>query len=465
MLNRFITRIHKYSAKLLANGATRVYVQNKEALKESGFLAGSRITVEHKPAQNRIEVRLDKQGKNKIMDTGRGELFELKNKDTTKTLNGAEFVTLTFRNGVLIITVHAQTAQEIERVKDVLYRLKNNLPLRTGCYFSGLGMLSYHIKQGLKRQGINTQIVFANDNNELAMSCNVEGNPMWDDASDNAMAVVDSIDNLGYYNTNKQDLATVSYPCVGMSLLINPESRDIAHPHCGTLFVSLVAELKRANPAIIVFENTPRFLDSQTLDIIKRSLPGYNFSQTILDGHDYNELESRKRACLVATSVGLNQFDIENVPSLFNEEKTPTVSDFLEPISDDSPLYREMNHVKKRNEMKNVGYRNCVYQGHENAMTTLPASYGSPKAGTPMIAHPTNPQLQRQVQPNEHANLRRIPQRLKDVVMSVWDGSHSLVSSRGSATAAHRLLGNGVSRFVWESLGSALGANLKTNVS
>lgn len=463
MLNRFITRIHKYSAKLLANGATRIYSQNKEALRGSGFIAGSLVTVTYK--RNRIEVRLDKNGKKKIMDTGRGELFELKNKETTNSLNGAEAVTLTFRNGLLVITVHAETAKERERVNDVLYRLENNLPLRTGCYFSGLGMLSYHLKQGLLRQGIKTEIVFANDNNELAMSCNIAGNPMWDSASEDAMAIVDSIDNLDHYDINKQDIATVSYPCVGMSLLISPDKRDIAHPHCGTLFVSLVSALKRANPAVIVFENTPRFLDSQTLDIIKRSLPGYNFTQTILDGHDYNELESRKRACVVATSKGLGVFDIGNIPSLFADEKAPIVSDFLEPISDDSPLYREMEHVKKRDEMKHIGYRNCVYSGDEVSMTTIPASYGSPKAGTPMIAHPTKPSLQRQVQPNEHANLRRIPQRLKEVVMGVWEGTHPLVSSRGSATAAHRLLGNGVSRYVWESLGSALGLNLNSNLT
>ena len=123
-----------------------------------------------------------------------------------------------------------------------------------------------------------------------------------------------------------------------------------------------------------------------------------------------------------------------------------------------------MEHVKKRDSMPNVGYRNCVYFGNETSMTTIPASYGPPKAGTPMIAHPTIPSLQRQVQPNEHANLRQLPASLKDVVVSVWKGVHPLVSSRGSASAAHRLLGNGVSRKVWTSLGSALGINLNGNL-
>ena len=162
MFKRFITRHHKYAAKLLKTGAMRVYINNKDALQKSAFLAGSLIKV--KRTAGRIEVRLCESGTKRIMDTDRGELLELKDKETAKALKGASHVTVTFREGVIIIAVHADDVAQQERVNDVLYRLKNNLPLRTACFFTGLGMLSYHIKQGLLKQGIKTEIVFANDN-------------------------------------------------------------------------------------------------------------------------------------------------------------------------------------------------------------------------------------------------------------------------------------------------------------
>ena len=83
------------------------------------------------------------------------------------------------------------------------------------------------------------------------MSCNLEGNPMWDSASDDAMAVVDSITNMHTYNIPKHNIATVSYPCLGFSLLIDQERRDLQHPICGDLFISLVNALKQGNPAAI----------------------------------------------------------------------------------------------------------------------------------------------------------------------------------------------------------------------
>ena len=322
-------------------------------------------------------------------------------------------------------------------------------------------MLSYHLKQGLKRQGVESQIAFANDNNELAMACNLAGNPMWDNATDDASVVVDDLQAIECGDLREVDYVSVGYPCVGFSLLAAEENRDLLHAQCGTLFIPLVAALREMNPAIIIFENTPRFGESMTLDMIKRSFPDYNFTQSVVDGHQFNELESRKRVCVIATSKGLPAFDIGFIKSLYTDEPKPTVGDYLKPIASDSPVWREMAHVKARDEMKHLGYRNCLYYGHEEKMVTLPASYGPPKAGVPMIAHPTNKDLQRQVQVDEHGGLRALPDRLMSVVLDVWKGRHAMVSKRGSASAAHRLLGNGVSKKIWESIGNALGLYMK----
>lgn len=455
---QFISRKHRYVVKHLKNGAARIYVQNSEALQSAGFLSNSNIRIVNKP--NRIEVHLDPKGTKKIMDTGRGELLELKNKDTAKAIGKAQFVSVTFRMGVVVITVHGMTEKQQVREASIINKLISGEPLRKGCFFSGLGMLSFSLKEGLKAQGIESQIAFANDNNELAMSCNLAGNPMWDNATKDATVVVDDLHSVDTNDLPQIDYATVSYPCVGFSLMAKAENLDLLHPHCGTLFVPLIAALRKMNPAVIIFENTPRFGTSDTLDIIKRSLPDYNFTQAVFDGHDFNELESRKRVCVVATSKGLPTFDLSTVTSLFSEDKPEIINDHLSDVDLDAPCWRTMEHVKARDNMKHLGYRNCLYRGDETKMVTLSASYGSPKAGAPMISHPSKEGYQRQVQVDEHVSLRWLPVSLGRVVLDVWKGAHPLVSTRGSATAAHRLLGNGVSRKMWKSIGASFGSYL-----
>jgi len=456
MLKNFINRQCRYAVKVLANGSARIYLKNQENLRASGFLANSKIDIKY--GIRKIIIKLDAKGSNKVMDTARGELIELKNKATAVALDNKTLASVTYRVGVIIISIHKEIEAIINRESTLIKKIKENTALRTSCFFSGLGMLSYHVKTGLNMNGVKTEISFANDNNELAMSCNLAGNPMWEAASDDAIAIVDDLNSLYYQDIPQSDIATVGYPCVAFSLLAQKQNLDLDHPQCGTLFIPLIAALRKSNPAVIIFENTPRFGDSKTLDLIKRSFPDYNFNQKVFNGHDFNELESRKRVCIVATSKGLPSFDLAAVTSIFSDSKPRTVSDILsQTIPSDSPLYREMAHVKRRDSMTNVGYKNNLYHGDELSMVTLPASYGAPKAGTPMIAHPTDPNLQRQIQPDEHGNLREIPQTLFDAVMDVWNGVNPLVKSSGSFSGAHRLLGNGVSRRVWQSIGFHLG--------
>jgi DNA (cytosine-5)-methyltransferase 1 len=461
MLNRFITRIHKYSVKRLKNGAARVYIQNADALQQSGFLKGVRIRVITK--KGRIEITLDPDGAHSIMDTGRGELLELKNKATGESLDGHEFVSVTFRQGKIVITSHGLSESQARREKRFITAVSSGKPLRTGSFFSGTGMLSYHLHQGLKHAGIPAKIAFANDNNELAMACNLAGNPIWAEATDDALAIIDEIDNVPLSELNEVDVVEVGYPCVGFSTLAQKEKLDLKHPHCGLLFISLLNALKALNPAVILFENTPRFGQSETLSLITRSLPGYHFEQRVFNGHDFGELEARKRVCVIGVSKGLPAFDLSTVlPDAVIAPKT--VADFLLDIPVDSPLFRTMDHVKARDNMPHVGYRNCLYHGSETAMVTLPASYANPKAGTPMIAHPSNPQLQRQVQVEEHIRLRELPASLAKVIMAVKEGRHPLVSTRGSITACHRMLGNGVSKRIWSAIGEALGNHFRTKL-
>ena len=458
LFGRFIGRSFNYGVKHLSGMVARVYVQNSELLRSAGMYANSSIHIKY--GHGRIEVTLDPNGKQKIMDTGRGELLELRNKSTGTALKGLSRIVITIRQGKVIISAHPMDIAEKQRVNTMLNKLQSGTPLREACLFSGLGMLSLSIKDGLKKAGIDSQLAFANDFCEKTMMCNMEGNPIWHDASDDVHVVVDDLNSLHFYDIPEVDYVTIGYPCVGFSLLADKNNLDTSHPTCGHLFISLVSTLRRMNPAFFIIENTPRFKDSESLRLIKKSMPDYRFQELILDGHDYQELESRKRTCVVALSQSLPDIDANTLVSLYADEPKPVLRDFLEPIGLDDPAWSKMEHVKARDAMAHIGYRNCLYNGSETAITTVPASY-TRKAGTPMIQHPSIPELQRQVMPDEHANLRRLPASLKDAVIRVWLGFNNMVSANGNTTLAQRMLGNGVSRRVWTSVGAWIGDYLK----
>jgi DNA (cytosine-5)-methyltransferase 1 len=307
--------------------------------------------------------------------------------------------------------------------------------------------------------GHNVEMLYANDIEELPLELNVAHNPIWDNAPPDAVAECADLSVATYSELPESDFMEIGYPCVAFSQLATAENRDLNHPHCGTLFIDVLHAIRHFNPAFIIFENVPGFASSMTLELIKRSMPGYNFSVQHIDGHDFGELESRKRVSITAVSDGLPDFDWSSmVPE--KPEKPITVGDILDPVNPDDPAYREMAHVRARDNMKHLGYKNHLYYGHETKMVTLPASYGHPKAGTPMIAHPTNPDIQRQVSINEHAKLRQLPAEMHQALLDVQSGACDLVSARGSKQKGHRLLGNGVSPRPWHQKGLQVGAFL-----
>ena len=453
----FIKRIHRYAVKSLKSGAARVYIQSSDALRKSGLPENTAVKISY--SKHRIVIEADKSGENKIMDTGRGALLELKNKNTAASVGDLEYVSVTFRKGKVIISLSYSDKQKMEREKSLIEALLRGEPLRQASFFSGLGMLSYHLKMGLKESGIDSQITFANDASDVAMECNLSGNPIWDNASDDAFAVIDTLENIDISELVQSHMVEIGYPCVGQSTLCLKAHRDLEHPVVGTLFVKLLAALDKINPAIVVFENTPAFLNSKTLEFIKREMKGYRFEEAIFNAHDFGEIEARKRTCVVAISDGLPELNLGAI-SPGEDVKHNKLSEFLEDIPSDSKLWREMEHVKKKALDPNLNYKNMLYHGEENLIATLTATYAAPKAGSPMIAHPFIDGLQRQITALEHALIRRLPSRMLIAVMYIVNGATPVVSARGSSTIAHRLLGNGVSKKLWLAIGKYIGKYL-----
>jgi DNA (cytosine-5)-methyltransferase 1 len=455
----FIKRISKYAVKVLSTGAARVFIQTKKHLETAGLSAGTRVSITY--LKHKITIKPDVNGTQVIQDTTRGQLLELRNKSTYESIGDLEFVTVTIRKGIVIVTIHSNDKKRLAREESLVNDLRDGNPIRYSSFCSGTGMLAYHLKKGFEKAGVKTQIAFAMDACDVAMEVNVAGNPIWDNASEDAVAITDTFEGIDLEDLVHSHFVEVGLPCVNQSTLCAKDSRDLAHPIVGTLFVKLLACLHKINPAIVLIENTPAFVNSQTLSILKREMPGYRFEETMLNAHDYGELEARKRTCVLAISEGLPEINLTDLIAPKNVVRKP-LSSILRPVADDSPLWRKMEHIKRKVSDPKLNFKNTLYTGVETLISTVTATYAAPKVGTPMIAHPTDPDLQRQLMVEEHGDLRDLPESMRQEIMSVESGDHPMVSSRGSKTKAHRLLGNGVSGKVWNAVGEFIGNYLNT---
>lgn len=457
-MSHFVSRVFNYSCKHLKNQVARIYVQNSDLLESAGMTANTPISVTYE--RNKVTVKVVPASNKMIMQTARGALLELRDKATGTSFSGFDEVVLTVRKGVITFTVSNSDQRRLKRDRALWHKLATNQPLDYASLFSGVNLLTYNLMKGFKKAGLNSQINFANDIDELALTCSLEGNPIWKTSSPNAMASTQDIRDLPLEDLPQADVVEVALPCINQSKLCRPESRDIDHPVVGSLFIHVLAVLKVMNPSIILFENPVPFESSVTLKLIKKELSrDYKFETTRLVGHSFGDFEERERSCIVATPHSFPSLELDSFTVPTQVSHRP-LSDILEPVPLDSPRWKRMEHVKTKANDPRLNFTNKLYSAADTKIATLIASYHSPKVGAPMIAHPTNPELQRQFTGLENSRIRRTPASLEAVFKRVIDGTHSLVTKRGNTGAVHRMCGNSVSPMPWRALGHWIASKL-----
>ena len=449
----------EYAIKHLSTGAARLYIQKSGILRKFGFLAGLPYSSKHDKHNQKLEIELADHGNKHVMNIGRGELIELRNKQTAETFAGVERVKVTFTKGKLVVSALKSHVAKTKRESRFKEAATGKRPFRSGSLFSGIATLAYRLKLGLKEQGIDSEITLSSDIDPLALSCQVDGNPIWEHASSDALAYGGDIKELAQEdNLPWVDILEIGYPCKGMSTLSPSGRRDLNHPDVGGLFISLCRLIRKLQPSILIFENSVPFLTSETLRLIKSELTDYRWETTRITGHEFGDFEERPRSCVIATSDGLPRLDLNAFQPRGNISWEP-ISVILEQIQEESPLWKEMHHVKRKLLDPKLNFKHKLYSGEETKIAAIPAGYNSPKIGSPMVAHPNyrNNGKQRLFTYTEHAKIRRLPSKLLAVLAQVADGTYPLVSKRGNVTAVQSMLGNGVSPLPWSQLGAFIG--------
>lgn len=440
------------SLKTTSKGS-RVWLNNG-TLTNNGFTAGAKYKVEF--FKRYVLVSLDESGNRAV---SKGDVIDLQNKSMTNTFPDANRVHVLYGKGKVIIKAYHHDDKIKRRETSLKERIARKLPLRFGDWFAGIGYLGKQFAKGLLAAGISTSIVFANEYDRHACDLYHNSNTEhMENAASNVVVVNDDLFTMDQSLVPELDVMVCGYPCTGFSSQQGAaRDRDIHHPEAGLLFVPLLESISRANPSIILIENSDRMLDSETSYIMDTVLAktGYKYSHTTLNGLNHGDFEPRKRMAKVYYSENLGELNIDELNIKRSNERT--LADLLEPMSLSSDKWKDLSYLSKKNQDKSHSHSFIVPSLSATKLPTFGASYAKIQCDSTMIEHPSNPDLHRICTPSEHCNVRHITDDLKDGIVSIADGTHHLQKGRTNATKAHFLLGNTISPTPWVDLGEFVG--------
>lgn len=440
------------SLKTTSKGS-RVWLNNG-TLKNSGFTAGVRYKVEF--FKRYVLVSLDENGARTV---SKGDIIDLQNKSMTKIFPNSNRVHVLYGKGKVIIKAYHHDEKIKRREVSLIERIARKLPLRLGDWCAGIGFLGKQFAKGLLAAGIMTSVVFANEYDRHA--CDIYHNSNtehMESFADNVVIIHDDLFTMDQSLVPELDVMVVGYPCVGFSgQQSSNRSRDVKHLSSGLLFVPLLESINRANPSLIMIENSDRMLDSETSFIMDTVLEktGYKYSHTVLDGLEHGDFEPRRRLAKVYYSKNLSDLDLTQLK--VKKTNPRTLADLLEPMSLSSSNWKDLSYLSKKNKDKSHNHKFIVPKPSATKLPTFTASYAKIQCDSTIIEHPENPKLHRICTASEHCNVRHITGELKKGVVSIAEGTHHLQKGRTNATKAHFLLGNTISPTPWVDLGRFVG--------
>jgi DNA (cytosine-5)-methyltransferase 1 len=445
-----------YYVKNIGNnrGKPRIWIQGKE-VEAAGLQTGDRFDVRVKGGAIILEARPD--GTRVVSRKKKGDrelpVIDINSKELLALFDGMAAIRMVQREGEIFLMPLATELKVKERERRLQHKLATGQPLQIGSISHGGGVLSHAVHEGLAKAGIASELAFANEIRDDLIQQASDKNPAWNKDTIPLAAPIQELafDYAAADQLPKVEVLEAGLPCSGASVSgrsARGTRHAEEHPEVGHLVVAALVIIAKVNPPIFMLENVIPYSSTASASILRNQLRdlGYNVHETQLEGQDFNELENRKRWCLMATSRGLH-FDWSMLQK--PEKREVALSDILDPIPEDSPMWSEMKGLKAKQERDvaaGKGFRMQVYTDDATSVGTMTKGYAKIRGTDPKLAHPTNPDLLRQFTPAENARMKNIPPEL-------FEGL--------SNTIAHELLGQSVSHGAFSAVGAAIGESIK----
>lgn len=437
-------------------GKPRIWLEHQE-LATAGFKPGDRYEVRMKDGSVILSANPDGSRVVSAKPARReGDapvpVIDLNSEKLLALFAGMAAVRLVQFDGQIHLMPLAAELRKKERTSRLLRKLENDEPLSVGSLSHGAGFMTHSLHEGMQRAGLSTRLAFANDIRPELLQHASQRNDAWSPDTIPLAAPMQELafDHAAMARLPRVEIAEAGIPCSGQSKsgraklgLSVPE----AHPEVGHLIVAALVIIARVNPAIVLLECVPQFASSGSAAILRSQLRdlGYDTHETVLNGRDFNALEARERWFMAAVTDGMH-FDWEMLQ--YPEKRTTRLSDVLDDIPDDSPLWSEMAGLKAKQERDiaaGKGFLMQIFRPEDARIATLTKGYARVRSTDPKIAHPTNPDLLRQLTPAEHSRIKQHPPRLIEGLAN---------------TIAHEVLGQSVVRDPIVAMGEAFGRSI-----
>lgn len=442
--------------------AKRIWLEGTKLARE-GYQPGQKYDLELKDSE--VVIRVNESGKYIVSKRTRNgvtkPIIDITSQQLAELFQGVETVRVLIRKETIVISAHHQHAQVKERLERFINKIETGQPLTVCSLFHGGGVLDKAIHSGLKRAGIPSTISVAVEMEPKYLDASLRNNrELWNDRSIVIESEIQAIDLKR--NPPLVEICVAGIPCEGASPAGRSRNKTWgdstggyaeSHASSGALFFNFLQFIDAVQPMVIVLENVGQYSSSASMEVIRSVLAswGYNVQETILDGNAFGVLERRKRLCVVATTVGFDMFDINNVIPLRKKEQT--ISEILEPIPLDSPIWREFTYLKDKmiaDMAKGNGFKRQLLTGDAEYLGTIGKSYQKARSTEPFILHPENPELSRLLTPLEHCRVKGVPPSIID---------------NESDTVAHEILGQGIVFPAFEAVAYALGKSCWESVN
>jgi DNA (cytosine-5)-methyltransferase 1 len=447
-------------------GKKRIWLEG-DVLLHHGFSAGKRITREL--SQDKIVITLDPGGHHVVHGketSGRSRpIIDVFNQSLDEIFAEVLAIEIRFEDQQITICPSDVDARVSRREAAMYHKRYHHESLAVASAYTGAGVFDHAIHQGLSDVQIpsNSTAVVEMDGEYMAtLRGNMERSKCSPVYFESPMEYVES----QHLHAIECDIAMVSLPCTGHSAQGRTASGlafGEAHDAAGAQVFYALRFIQDLNPAIALFENVPAYLNSASYHILTSVLTtlGYQLQTRVFSGAEFGALENRKRMILVAISRGLASRISFSLDEVKNSLPRPdTLSEILEPISDDDPRwkpYRGMKEKEQRDIKRGRGFRMRWHDpGQTSCIGTITRGYWRGRGYEPMVLHPADPAHRegvlddsraRLLTPLEHARAKTIP--------------FSLVAGEEREDRQHEMLGQaGIWQWFYEiarALGQALG--------
>lgn len=435
-------------------GAPRIFFDGLQAIR-AGFLPGQKISVE---IEGKAVVITKKEDGSRTVSSRKAKDKNLPVVDINSTqllaiFEGMDAVRVVVAKGRVFLLPLASEARKIERLDRLKTKMQSGTPLAAGSLAHGGGVLAHAIHTGLKEAGIQCELTFANELRDDLLTHASVHNDTWSEGTRALSMPMQELaqDDWLLSNLPKLEILEMGLPCSGASLAGHTKgelSMMEDHEEVGHLVYSALAILSKTNPAVVLFENVPRYAKTASSQILRHQLRdmGYTTHEAVLSGADFGCLEKRERWTMVAVTRGMS-FSFEDLrPQLHVVRHLGEMLD--ESITPEDPRWRAVQYLKskqERNAAEGHGFQMQFVDPQSTGIGVLRRGYFKGGSSDPRLRHPTDPNLSRLLTSQEHA-------RIKGVPVTLIEGL--------SETIAHELLGQGIVYEPFRAVGERVGRAL-----